>query len=334
MKNWLTIGQFAKEIGVSAKALRLYEDMGLLKSHVRGENGYRYYDEAQLDLARRLKEFKNLGFTLVEVKALLEADESLDSNKLATSMHVRLREISQQSDLLKSQKEQIERILSSLQRKQEPLEAEQRRAIMSYYGKVSILITGCDGLDKTAYFVHEHFKSAGQDVPVLAWSPGAKLPEAKPCILTLPEKYLSDDSVLNIKADVIVIKSVSVHSEEMENQYLRLFTDIGPHVTTVINADDRASVSFAGQEAVRKGRIFYFTKNRALEPQIQHIGGVISSGEDLAIYGFNLKSKVEMKYKKILAFEEEIALVSSFAAVMSLGLDKENITGPLTVLKQ
>ncbi|WP_413583040.1 MerR family transcriptional regulator [Bdellovibrio sp. HCB288] len=334
MKNWLTIGQFAKEIGVSAKALRLYEDMGLLKSHVRGENGYRYYDEAQLDLARRLKELKDLGFTLIEIKALLETDESLDSDKLATSMYARLNEISRQAQVLKSQKEQIEHILSSLQKKQEPLGAEQRRAIMSYYGKVSILITGCDGLDKTAHFVHEHFKNAGQDVPVLTWSAGVELPEAKPYILILQEKFLEYEDVLKINADVIVIKSVSAHSQEMEKAYLRLFAEAGPHVTTVINADDRASVSFAGQEAVRKGRIFYFTKNRALEPQIQNIGGIIGDGEEVEIYGFNLtKPKVELRLKRILAIEEEVALLSSYAAVMQLGLSKEDLTGNVVEIK-
>ncbi len=68
MKNWLTVGQFSKAMGVSAKALRLYEKMGLLKSHARGENGYRYYNESQLGLAKRLKEFKDLGFSLAEIK--------------------------------------------------------------------------------------------------------------------------------------------------------------------------------------------------------------------------------------------------------------------------
>lgn len=333
MKNWLTIGQFSKAMGVSAKALRLYESIGLIKSHARGENGYRYYEESQLEIAHRIKEFKDLGFSLAEIKSLLEADESLNSDKLADSMHARLKVISQQAELLKSQKEQIERILSSLQKKQEPLEAEQRRAIMSYYGKVSILITGCDGLGKTAHFVQEHFKKAGQDVPVLIWSLDLELPETKPYILILPEKHLSHAEVKKINADVIVIKSVSVHSEEMEQQYLKLFTEVGPHVTTVINADDRASVSFAGQEDVRKGRIFYFTKNRALEPQIQHIGGVISGGEALEIYGFNLKSKVELQFKRILAFEDEIALLSSFAAVMSVGLEKENLVSAIVQIK-
>ncbi|WP_413576413.1 MerR family transcriptional regulator [Bdellovibrio sp. HCB290] len=334
MKNWLTIGQFAKEIGVSAKALRLYEDMGLLKSHVRGDNGYRYYDEAQLEIAHRLKEFKDLGFTLAEIKALLQTDHELDSEKMSVSMSARLKVISDQSELLQSQKNQIEKILSSLEKKNEPLGAEQRRAIMSYYGKVSILISGCDGLEKTANYIQQHFRNAGQETPIYQWTQGFTLPEEKPYILVLPERNLSDEGVLNINADVIVIKSVSDHTTELENNYLRLFAGIGPHVTTVINADDRASISIAAQKIVQKGRIFYFSKNRALEPQIQNIGGIIGDGEEVEIYGFNLtKPKVELRLKRILAFEEEVALLSSYAAVMHLGLSKEDLIGQVVEIK-
>lgn len=334
MKNWLTIGQFSKAIGVSAKALRIYEEMGLLKSHTRGENSYRYYHEEQLEHARRLKEFKDLGFSLNEIKSLLEADQSLNSEKLTQSMESRLQVISQQSELLRNQKEQIEKILSSLKTKQEPLQAEQRRAIMSYYGQVSILITGCDGLEKTASFVQEHFKNADKQVPIFHWSPELQLPSEKPFILILPEKDLAYAEVSKINADVIVIKSVSVHSTEMENRYLQLFYNVGPHVTTVINADDRASVSFAGQEQVRKGRIFYFSKNKGLLPQIKKIGGIISGGDELDIYGFNLNSKVHLQIKRILAFEEEIALISSYAAIMTVGLEKENLLGSIAQIKE
>lgn len=334
MKNWLTIGRFAKEMGVSAKALRLYEDMGLLHSHVRGENGYRYYDQSQLEIARRLKEFKDLGFTLVEIKALLESDQELDSQKLSTALLSRLNVISQQAELLQSQKEQIETILSSLKKKNEPLAAEQRRAIMTYYGKVSILITGCDGLDKTAQFVQEHYRNAGQETPILAWRPGIELPEEKPYILVLPEKDLSHADVLKIHADVIVVKSVSVHAADVEEKYLRLFTHVGPHVTTVINADDRASIALAVQEKIRKGSIFYFSKNRALEPQLKKIGGVLSDGEDLEVFGFNRNSTVQLHFNRILAFEEEIALLSSYAAVIAVGLEKENLANPLVQIKE
>ena len=109
MKNWLTIGQFSKKIGVSSKALRLYEKIGLITSHTRGENGYRYYDSSQLELAMRLKDFKKLGFSLAEIKGLLQADRDLGSEKLQTAMKARLILITDQVDQLSQQRKQIEK---------------------------------------------------------------------------------------------------------------------------------------------------------------------------------------------------------------------------------
>ena len=43
LRNWLSISQFAKRVGVSPRALRLYEKLGLIDSTIRGANGYRYY---------------------------------------------------------------------------------------------------------------------------------------------------------------------------------------------------------------------------------------------------------------------------------------------------
>ncbi|WP_374076551.1 MerR family transcriptional regulator [Bdellovibrio bacteriovorus] len=325
MKNWLTIGQFSKAIGVSAKALRLYEKMGLIKSHARGENGYRYYHDSQLSLARRLKEFKDLGFSLAEIKNLLESDTNLDSEKLKLTMRARLELIAQEADLLKEQKKQIENILSSLEKKLEPLKADERRVIMSLYGKVSIVVTGVDGLEKTAEYIQKHFKNAGQNVPVLRWDADLVLSEEKPYVLVVPEKVLLSDDVSRIQADVIVIKNLSEHSEKLEKDYLKLFTAIGPHVNTVVNADDRASVSLMANPQIQKGRIFYFSKNRALENQIKFIGGVLSSGDELDIYGFNLKSQVHLKIERIMALEEEMALISSLGAVLTVGLEQEQL---------
>lgn len=325
MKNWLTIGQFSKAIGVSAKALRLYEKMGLIKSHARGENGYRYYHDSQLSLAKRLKEFKDLGFSLVEIKNLLESDQALDSEKLMLTMRTRLELINQEAELLKEQKKQIENILSSLEKKSEPLKADERRVIMSLYGKISIVVTGVDGLEKTAEYIQKHFKNAGQEVPILFWKKDLELPEQKPYMLVLPEKDLEIGDISKICGDVIVIKSMSEHSNNLESKYLKLFSDIGPHVNTVANADDRASVALMGNPQIQKGRIFYFSKNRALEKQIKFIGGVLSSGDELDIYGFNLKSQVHFKIDKIMALEEEVALISSLGAVLTVGLEKEQL---------
>lgn len=327
MKDWLTIGQFSDKTGLTSKALRLYESLNLLSSKSRGDNGYRYYHVHQIEKANRLKEFKDLGFTLIEIKNLLDADEKIGSVKLTQAMMSRLQLVSQQMTQLDQQRNQIENILSALKYSNKPLMAEQRRAIMSFYGKVSIVVTGCDGLQKTAQFIQQHFKNANQEIPILNWSKALTLPDEKPYILVLKDHDLkSSDKIKNINPDVVVIKNFESHSAENQIAYLKLYTEIGPHVNTIINADDRASVEFASQELVKKGRIFYYSKNKSLEKQIKNIGGIVSDGEELEIFGFNLKPDViNLKFNKIMAFEDEIALLSSLGAVMTIGLEKTQL---------
>lgn len=326
MKNWLTIGQFSKKVGVSAKALRLYEKMGLITSHTRGENGYRYYDSSQLELALRLRDFKKLGFSLGEIKSLLQADRDLGSEKIAAAMTARLSLIANQVDQLSQQKKQIEKILISLEKKSEPLKAQQRRAIMSFYGKVSIVVTGRDSLEKTAKYIQGHFQTAKQTIPIVRWQEGTPINQDKPYLLILKETDLVSDEIRKIQPDVIVIKSLGVHSEENQDNYLKLYSGVGPHVNTILNADDRASVDLAGQSLLQKGRIFYFSKNKGLEPQIKKIGGVLSDGEKFDIYGFNLKTEViSLNLTKVMTYEDETALLSSLGAVMTLGLGKEHL---------
>ena len=70
---------------------------------------------------------------------------------------------------------------------------------------------------------------------------------------------------------------------------------------------------------------------KALEPQIKKIGGVISDGEDIEIHGFNLKSEViKLKLEKIMTIEDELALLSSIGAVLTIGLEKENLQAWIT----
>lgn len=326
MKNWLTIGQFSKKVDVSPKALRLYEKMGLISSHTRGENGYRYYDDSQVDLALRLKEFKNLGFSLGEIKSLLHADQDLGSAKIISAMKNRLSLINSQFEQLTAQQNQITNILASLEKKSEPLQAQQRRAIMSFYGQVSIVVTGCEGLEKTAQYIQQHFKNAEQTIPIIPWTKGLKIEQEKPYILIIKESDLKFDEIKTIHPDVIVIKNLGSHSQKIQESYLHLYTDTGPHVNTIVNGDDRASIDLAGNAQIRKGRIFYFSKNRGLEPQIKKIGGIVSDGEEVDIFGFNLKPDiVQLKLGRIMPFEEEVALLSSLGAVLTVGLKKENL---------
>lgn len=326
MKNWLTIGQFSKKIGVSNKAIRLYEKMGLIQSHARGENDYRYFELNQIEKAKRLKEFKDLGFTLAEIKGLLQADQELDSVKIVKAMKNRLDLIKNQVSQLSEQRKQIEKIVTSLEKKSEPLKAQQRRAIMNFYGQVSIIVTGHRGLEKTARCIQQHFQNSNHTIPILKWQKNSQINQEKPYILIIKERDLVSENFGKINPDVVVIKGLEKRSEKTKKSYLKLYAQVGPHVNTVINADDRSAVELAEQSLLKKGRIFYFSKNGSLKLQIEKIGGVIGDGEEIEIFGFNLKPDViNLKMTEIMTQEDEVALLSSLAAIMTVGFDSKNL---------
>ncbi|WP_413290178.1 MerR family transcriptional regulator [Bdellovibrio sp. HCB337] len=329
MKDWLTIGQFSKRVGVSAKALRIYEKMGLLNSHTRGDNGYRYYKKSQLELAYRLRDFNELGFTLNEIRGLLAADSALDFKKLDKALSQRLAVVLDEEKALLKKKNQLERILTSLKQKNEPLTASERKYIMTMVEKVSIVITGIEGLEQTAQKIQEHLAKGGLRAPVTLWDGKTPLPQEKPHILVVPEKHLMAPEVKNLNPEVIVVQKITSSTESLIQNYLNLFSFVGAHTTTIINADDESSVKLAGETLVKKGRIYYFSKNTNLEKQIRYIGGVVSDGEDITIYGFNRYRRSQMKLDKTLSLDEEIVLLSSLAAVMEIGLPMEKF--PLVV---
>lgn len=68
----LTIGSFSKVCMVSAKTLRHYDRMGLIKPvHLDSFTGYRYYDIVQAKDMLYIQKLKEYGFTLKEIRDLL-----------------------------------------------------------------------------------------------------------------------------------------------------------------------------------------------------------------------------------------------------------------------
>ncbi|MBI2497836.1 MAG: heavy metal-responsive transcriptional regulator [Opitutae bacterium] len=69
----MTIGELAKKAGVNAQTIRYYEREGLLpEAHRWPDSGYRDYDKDALAQLRFIRSAKDLGFTLREIKELLE----------------------------------------------------------------------------------------------------------------------------------------------------------------------------------------------------------------------------------------------------------------------
>jgi DNA-binding transcriptional MerR regulator len=67
----MTIGELARRTGVSAKAIRHYEHIGLLPCPLRQANGYRRYGMADVNRLLLLRRIRLLGVSLAEAKPLL-----------------------------------------------------------------------------------------------------------------------------------------------------------------------------------------------------------------------------------------------------------------------
>jgi DNA-binding transcriptional MerR regulator len=80
----ISIGEFARRSRLSLKALRLYDERGVLvPSRVDQASGYRYYDTAQLEEARLVVMLRQLQLPLAAVKELLACDPADAAARIA-----------------------------------------------------------------------------------------------------------------------------------------------------------------------------------------------------------------------------------------------------------
>lgn len=69
LPSHFTIGQASRHSGVSAKAIRHYESLGLIPSVPR-RGSYRLYQAEHIDAIRLIRKAQSLGFTLAELRQL------------------------------------------------------------------------------------------------------------------------------------------------------------------------------------------------------------------------------------------------------------------------
>jgi DNA-binding transcriptional MerR regulator/effector-binding domain-containing protein len=90
-----TIGDFAGLGRVSVRMLRHYDAIGLLRpARVDTHSGYRYYTAAQLRVLNRVIALKDLGFTLQQVKSMIE--DKVEPTELRGMLRLRRAELAVQ----------------------------------------------------------------------------------------------------------------------------------------------------------------------------------------------------------------------------------------------
>jgi DNA-binding transcriptional MerR regulator len=76
----MQIGEVAARTELSLRTIRHYEETGLVVPSARSQGGFRLYTEADVARLMVIRRMKPLGFTLDEMRALLEATDRLDTD--------------------------------------------------------------------------------------------------------------------------------------------------------------------------------------------------------------------------------------------------------------
>ena len=110
-KAGFTIGELSREFGVTLRALRFYENKGLISPHREGLS--RLYSRGDRTRLALILKGKKLGFTLGEIRQMIAVEEGeADTKALSLSREKCLEQI----ELLQKQKAEIEEGLNELSR--------------------------------------------------------------------------------------------------------------------------------------------------------------------------------------------------------------------------
>lgn len=111
-----TISDLARDFGVTLRTLRFYESRGLLSPARSGMTRiYSGRDRARLAL---ILKGKQLGFTLVEIRAMLANEERKQNGEASASvggLQLSRNQIAEQLELLRSQQSEIESAIAELE---------------------------------------------------------------------------------------------------------------------------------------------------------------------------------------------------------------------------
>lgn len=86
--QFLNASEAANQLGVSTKALRLYEQRGLI-SPIRTEAGWRTYGPAEMDKAGEIVALRALGLSLAQVARVLQGEPALAAHVTALEGQIR-----------------------------------------------------------------------------------------------------------------------------------------------------------------------------------------------------------------------------------------------------
>ena len=96
MRELLQIGEVARLVGVSAKTIRYYQEIGLLEEPERTASGYRLYTAHHLLRLQRIRRLRALGLSLERIRAILSDTAEDSASTLRAALRSLVEELSAQ----------------------------------------------------------------------------------------------------------------------------------------------------------------------------------------------------------------------------------------------
>ena len=110
MKLKYSIRKLSELAGVSARTLRYYDEIGLLKPSEISEAGYRYYGERELALLQQILFYRERGFDLKQIRKILYQDDF----DIMCALKEHLRELEEQKTHVESLIRTVEQTIRSM----------------------------------------------------------------------------------------------------------------------------------------------------------------------------------------------------------------------------
>ena len=127
-----TIEQVAARTGLTKRTLRYYEEVGLLPPTGRTEGNYRRYNEEDIQRLERIKKLRDLlGFSLADIRELLDAEDERGQIKVAyqheTEARAKIAQLDRADELIRGQLHLIEQKMEGLEQMRTGLLAKLER---------------------------------------------------------------------------------------------------------------------------------------------------------------------------------------------------------------
>jgi MerR family transcriptional regulator, copper efflux regulator len=122
----MRIGEVSKRAGLNIQTIRFYERKHIIREPQRTPSGYRCYEEADLERLLFVRQSQKLGFTLREIRQMVElhhqiarlpskAANSRECRTMAAITAEKLQMVDEKLELLKGMRRQLRGMLQQLQ---------------------------------------------------------------------------------------------------------------------------------------------------------------------------------------------------------------------------